>query len=137
MAKLLAVLRPDLVAGIVTLGSPTVNQLSVHPVVLAQNAMVGALGSGRLPGMFTWRCLRGTCCAAFNEALHEDVPAEVGYTALYSRTDGVVDWRACLDPSARELVEVRATHLGMALNAQVYAEIGHALARFGASAART
>jgi triacylglycerol lipase len=130
-ARALAVRRPDLVSGIVTLGSPTVNQLSVHPVVLAQIAMVGALGSGRLPGMFTWRCLRGTCCEAFNAALQADVPAEVGYTALYSRTDGVVDWRACLDRSAHELVEVQATHLGMGVNAQVYAEIGHALARFG------
>jgi pimeloyl-ACP methyl ester carboxylesterase len=130
-ARALAVRRPDLVSGIVTLGSPTVNQLSVHPVVLGQIAVVAALGSGRLPGMFTWRCLRGTCCEAFNAALHEDVPGDVGYTALYSRTDGVVDWRACLDPSAHERVEVRATHLGMALNAQVYAEIGNALARFG------
>ena len=53
-------------------------------------------------------------------------PAEVGYTALYSRTDGVVDWHACLDPAA-EQVEVRASHLGMGLNAEVYAEVGHAL----------
>jgi triacylglycerol lipase len=129
-ARVLAVQRPDLVSGIVTLGSPTVNQLSVHPVVLAQIAMVGALGTGRLPGMFTWRCLRGSCCQGFREALAAPVPDDVGYTALYSRTDGVVDWRACLDRSADELVEVRATHLGMGLNAQVYAEIGNALARF-------
>ena len=44
-------------------------------------------------------------------------------------TDGVVDWRACLDPAA-EQVEVRASHLGMGLNAEVYAEVGHALGRF-------
>ncbi len=51
------------------------------------------------------------------------------FTALYSRTDGVVDWRACLDPAA-EQIEVRASHLGMGLNAEVYAEVGHALGSF-------
>ena len=56
-------------------------------------------------------------------------PPEVGFTALYSKTDGVVDWRACLDPAA-EQIEVRASHLGMGLNAEVYAELGNALGRF-------
>ena len=55
-------------------------------------------------------------------------PARCRYTALYSRTDGIVDWRACLDPHA-EQVEVRASHLGMGLNAEVYAELGNALGR--------
>ena len=56
-------------------------------------------------------------------------PPEVGFTALYSKTDGVVDWRACLDPAA-EQIEVRASHVGMGLNAEVYAEVGNALGRF-------
>src|SRR5215217_3818130 len=62
-ARALAVKRPDLVAGIVTLGSPTVGQLRVHPLVLANVGLVSALGSSRLlPGLFTWRCLKGDCC---------------------------------------------------------------------------
>jgi triacylglycerol lipase len=129
-AKVLAVRHPELVSGIVTLGSPAVGQLRVHPLVLAQVGMVAALGSGHLPGLFSWRCLRGRCCSRFREHLSGPFPPEVGYVALYSRTDGVVDWRACLDPAA-EHVEVRASHVGMALNASVYAEIGHALAAFG------
>jgi pimeloyl-ACP methyl ester carboxylesterase len=128
-AKVLAVRHPELVSGIVTLGSPTVSQLSVHPFVLAQVALVGALGSGRVPGMFTWRCLRGECCSRFRDDLAGPFPPEVGYVALYSKTDGIVDWHACLDPAA-ECVEVRASHIGMGLNAQVYAEVAHALAGF-------
>jgi triacylglycerol lipase len=130
LARALAARRPDLVSGIVTLGSPVVSMLRVHPLVLAHVGMVAALGSGRLPGLFTWRCLRGDCCARFREHLAGPFPPEVGYVALYSRTDGIVDWRACLDPAA-EQVEVRASHVGMAVNASVYAEIGHALAAFG------
>jgi pimeloyl-ACP methyl ester carboxylesterase len=126
-AKALAARRPDLVDSIVTLGSPTVSQLRVHPLVLAQIGIVGALGSGHVPGMFSLRCLRGDCCERFRAALAGPFPDDVHWTALYSRTDGIVDWRACLDPQADELVEVRASHCGMALNAQVYAEVAAAL----------
>ncbi|HEY7077583.1 MAG TPA: alpha/beta hydrolase [Solirubrobacteraceae bacterium] len=129
-ARALAVRRPELVSGIVTLGSPTVAQLRVHPVVLAHVGLVAALGTGRVPGMFTWRCLRGHCCSRFREDLAAPFPPEVGFVALYSRTDGIVDWRACLDPAA-EQIEVRASHVGMGLNASCYAEIGHALSAFG------
>ncbi|HET6549684.1 MAG TPA: hypothetical protein VFG79_14560, partial [Solirubrobacter sp.] len=120
--------RPDLVAGIVGLGAPTVSQLRAHPFVLAHVVLVGALGTGRVPGMFSYRCLRGECCTRFRDDLVAGFPPEVGYTALYSKTDGIVDWRACLDPAA-EQVEVHASHIGMGLNAEVYAEVGHALGR--------
>jgi pimeloyl-ACP methyl ester carboxylesterase len=127
-AKALAARRPDLVDAIVTLGSPTVSQLRVHPLVLAQIGLVGALGSGHVPGLFSVRCLRGACCERFREALAGPFPEDVHWTALYSRTDGIVDWRACMDPQADELVEVRASHCGMAVNAAVYEEVASALA---------
>lgn len=132
LARVLAARRPDLVSGIVTLGAPTVRQLSAHPVVLAQVAVLGVLGTTRIPGLFRASCLRGACCARFRADLVDEFPDSVGYTALYSKTDGVVDWRACLDPAA-EQIEVRASHIGMGLNAQVYAELGHALGSFAYS----
>src|SRR5215211_7077631 len=94
-ARALAVRRPDLVSGIVTLGSPTVRQLSAHPFVLAQVLLIGTLGTGRIPGLFSVRCLRGGCCTDFDADLIADFPPEVGYTALYSKSDGVVRWQAC------------------------------------------
>ena len=128
-ARALAVKRPDLVAGVVTLGSPTVSQLRIHPLVLAQVGLVSALGSARVPGLFSWRCLRGDCCEHFREALTGPFPADIPYIAMYSRTDGIVDWRSCLDTAA-ELVEVRASHCGMAANAAVYQELALALGAF-------
>jgi pimeloyl-ACP methyl ester carboxylesterase len=136
-AKALAARRPELVDAVVTLGSPTVSQLRVHPLVLAQVGLVAALGSGHVPGLLSMRCLRGTCCRRFREALAGPFPDDVHWTALYSRTDGVVDWRACLDPEADEHVEVRASHCGMALNAAVYAEVASALATQLRRTART
>lgn len=125
-ARALAVRRPDLVAGIVTLGSPTVSQLRIHPLVLAHVGLVSVLGTARVPGLFSWRCLHGDCCERFRAAIGGPFPREIPYVGLYSRSDGVVDWRACLDPAA-ELVEVRASHCGMGVNAAVYVEIAHAL----------
>jgi triacylglycerol lipase len=126
-ARALAARRPDLVDGIVTLGSPTVSQLSVHPLVLLQIGLVGALGSGHVPGLFRLRCLRGDCCSRFRHALEGPLPDAVHWVALYSRSDGIVDWRACCAPEATELVEVRSSHCGMALNAEVYHEVARAL----------
>jgi pimeloyl-ACP methyl ester carboxylesterase len=130
-ARALAVRRPDLVSGIVTLGSPTAGQLRIHPLVLAQVGLVSALGSAHFPGMFRWSCLRGDCCEKFREAISGEFPEGVPYVAMYSKTDGVVDWHACLDPAA-ELVEVGGSHCGMSVSAPVYRELAFALGTFAA-----
>jgi hypothetical protein len=39
--------------------------------------------------------------------------------AIHSRSDGIVDWRSCLDPDA-ERIEVNSSHVGMAVNSEVY-----------------
>jgi hypothetical protein len=102
----------------------------VHPLVLAQLGLVSALGSARVPGMLRVSCLRGACCEDFREALSGPFPDAVGYVAVYSRSDGVVQWRSCLDPEADECVEVSASHCGMGLNAQTFLAVADALARF-------
>ena len=129
-AKALAARRPDLVEGIVTLGSPCLSQLSVHPLVLAQVGLVSALGTARVPGMFSVGCLRGKCCRRFREALEGEFPEDVGYVAVYSKSDGIVNWKSCLDPAADELVEVSASHCGMGVNAQAFLAVAAALGRF-------
>ena len=128
-ARALAVRRPDLVEGIVTLGSPTVSQLRIHPLVLAQVGLVSALGTARIPGMFRLSCLRGDCCERFRGAISGEFPGHIPYVGMYSRSDGVVDWRACLDADA-ECVEVDASHIGMSLNARAYRAVAAALAGF-------
>ncbi len=131
IARALAKSRPDLVSGIVTLGSPNAGMLNIHPLVFASVLGVGALGSLKVPHLFTFRCLFGDCCSRFRDSLHTvDFPDGVGYKALYSRRDGIVNWRSCLDPAADEQLEVHSTHCGMAVNQQVYGIVGRALAEF-------
>lgn len=130
LAKVLAQRRPDLVRGIVTLGSPLSDSLAIHPVVRLQVRGVAALGALGAPGLFKRNCLDGDCCASFWSDLAAPLPPGVGSVSIYSRTDGVVDWHACLDPSADAHVEVRASHCGMAANAAAYRAIAAALERF-------
>lgn len=132
LARVLAVRRPDLVSGIVTLGSPVLEPLAVHPLVRLQVAAVSALGTIGAPGLFRQTCLAGECCEPFRTDSAAAFPDGVGYVSVYSRRDGIVDWRACLD-NAAELVEVDSSHVGMAANAQVYRAVASALERFRAA----
>ncbi len=131
-AKALGAMRPELVAGVVTLGSPLCSQLSVHPLLLAQIGLVATLGSSRVPGLFTHGCLRGECCENFRAAIEGPFPEDVGFVSVYSRSDGIVDWRSCLDPAAGRHVEVRASHIGMGMNPGAYEAVAAALGDFRA-----
>jgi triacylglycerol lipase len=125
-ARVLAVRRPDLVSGIVTLGSPLKHQLAVHPLVRASVIGIGVLGTAGLDGLMRHSCLWGDCCTSYWEDFGADFPPGVGFVSLYSRTDGIVKWRACLDPAA-EQVEIRSSHVGMGLNAEAYRAIAASL----------
>jgi triacylglycerol lipase len=131
LGKALAARRPDLVKGIVTLGSPQMDALAIHPLVRLQVEAVSRLGSLGAPGFFKRSCLDGECCEKFWEQLAAPCPEGVGFVSVYSRSDGVVDWRACLDPSADEQVEISTSHCGMAVSPAAWRAIASALERFG------
>jgi triacylglycerol lipase len=128
LAKALAAARPDLVSGIVTLGSPTVTglRLTVRP---DEMMLAAVLHGGHLRNPLSWRCVSGRCGSRFGRAFSGRFPQRVGYVSIYSRRDRVVSWRSCRHPAARH-VEVGSTHFGMAHNADVYREVGVALGRF-------
>ena len=130
LARALAARRPDLVAGLVTLGSPTRDPLAVGPLTLLSVRAVSVLGGLGIPRIFSRRCLDGDCCAAFREGLEAEWPEDTPYVSVYSRRDGIVDWRACLDPGA-DNVEVDASHCGMGAHAGTYVAIAAALHSVG------
>lgn len=119
LARCLAVRHPELVSGLVTLGSPVLDPLAVSAPVLRLVRSVAMLAQFGLPGTFSRACAEGECCADFRRDLAAKLPATVRATAIYSRTDGIVDWRACLDPDADQ-VQVSSSHCGMGVNAEVY-----------------
>ena len=134
-AKALAGLRPELVSGIVTLGAPTLDPLAVHPAVRAGVSGVALLGALGAPGLFSRDCIDGDCCAEFWALHHRPFPRGVGFVSLYSRTDGIVDWRSCLDPAAIH-VEINSSHVGMAVNPDGYRAIADVLQALNEPAGR-
>lgn len=127
IGRALAVRRPDLIETLVTLGSPILNQLAVHPRQWVPIGFVGALGTLGVPGFFGLSCARGNCCTRSRAEVEAPFPEAVRFIAVYSRTDEVVRWESCLDP-AGEHVEVTSSHLGMGMDVEVWRRVASALA---------
>ncbi len=126
LARGLAVRRPDLISGIVTMGSPMLAPGAHHAVLTRGVDMLVRLSKAGLPGLMSEECVAGTCARqSFNES-RERIPADVAFTAIYSKRDGIVDWHACVDPEAAP-VEVTASHVGMAVDPRVIAQVVAAL----------
>jgi pimeloyl-ACP methyl ester carboxylesterase len=119
LARVLAVRNPDAISTLVMLGSPVLDPLSVGSAVMSAVRSVARLGDMGVPGLFSTRCADGDCCTSFREDLGSPVPENVEAVSIYSRTDGIVSWRACLDTHARH-VEVDSSHSGMSVNRDVY-----------------
>jgi triacylglycerol lipase len=136
LAKVLANRRPDLVACVVGLGAPLVDPLAVHPLVRLHVEAVSRLGSLGAPGLFKRSCLDGACCASFWEHLAAAPAPGVRLVSVYSKSDGIVDWRSCLDPHASEVVEIRASHCGMAVSRGAWRAVASALESLRASEAK-
>lgn len=128
IGRALAVLRPDLIDALVTLGSPLLDQLAVKPRVWLSILTVGALGTVGIPGMFSVSCINGDCCARTREATRAPFPDHVRFLSFYSRSDEVVRWQACLDPAAEQL-EIDTSHVGMGMAREVWVTLAAELSR--------
>ena len=123
-----ASLRPDIVDSVITLGAPF-RGIRSHPVVMEMSRIVrerirAAQGDQSRPACFTGYC---DCDAV--AALQIACPHTIRHTAVYTKTDGIVDWRACVNDDPATNVEVQSTHIGMVFNPWVYELIANRLAQ--------
>jgi pimeloyl-ACP methyl ester carboxylesterase len=126
LARGLAARRPDLIAGIVSMGSPIMAPAAVHGILAWDADLLTRLTGAGLPGLMSADCIAGDCARASFEETHAPLDPSVGFTAIYSQRDGIVDWRACIDPAA-VAVEVGASHIGMAFDPLVFDVVRTAL----------
>ena len=133
-ARALAVRHPDAVAAVVMLGSPVLDPLAVSPSVLRTVRSMARLGDLGVPGVFSSSCRDGDCCKEYYGLLRAPLTEDTVALMIYSRSDAIVDWRACIDPSAT-CVEINGSHCGMAVNPRVYRELERILDRAEAVAA--
>ena len=124
-----AVQRPDQVAQVVSLASPF-RDIRAHPVVLAAAGFVRrrVLDRQRQQGSVQGECYTNSCPCPFATSLRNDLPESVRRTAIYTETDGVVDWRSCVEEDERLNIKVNSTHIGLAFNPQVYRRVAKLLA---------
>jgi pimeloyl-ACP methyl ester carboxylesterase len=128
LARAVAVREPDSVGTLVTLGSPVLDGLAVSAPVLRTVRLVARLGDMRVPGVFSTRCRDGECCERFREDVLAPLHPELDAVSIHSRSDAIVDWRACLDPHG-EQVEIESSHCGMSVNRHVYRVLDEVLDR--------
>jgi pimeloyl-ACP methyl ester carboxylesterase len=119
LARGLAARRPDLVEGIVAMGSPVLAPGAVHRVLAWDAAVLSKLSRAGFGGMMSADCFGGDCARLSWEESQAPLPEDVGFTAIFSKRDGIVDWRACLDPAAAH-IEVSTSHCGMAVDPLVF-----------------
>ena len=112
----LAQRHPELVERVISLGTPLGDPLDIHPSTMA------AVHGLRL--VHTLRRGARDIDTDFDRSVTE--PARVPTTSLYSRSDGIVHWRACLRPDV-EAIEVGGSHVGMAVSPRAYREIARLL----------
>ncbi len=127
IARSVAAQRPDDVASVTTLASPFRGTVVHRTVLRAAEAVRKRIleehGNGVLPACYTGRC---TC--DFLDSLRRKLPGSVLETAIYTRNDGVADWRYCMTGCQKCDFEVPGTHIGLAFNASAYTIIASRLA---------
>lgn len=120
LARVAAVRRPDLVSGIVTIGTSPIRLSGVHPAVGALVFALGPVGSAGVRGTLKLSCFRESgCCERYHSDHLARFPDEVGFVAIWSRRDAVVNWRQIGERDAQR-VEVDASHVGMLTDPETF-----------------
>jgi len=114
-ARDLALQAPELVRSVITLGSPFADDIRATNATALYEALSGEAAEDH---------------AELRAAIAGDLP--VPATSIYSRSDGVVNWRTCrLRPSdSAENIELRlASHAGLGVNAAALWAVADRLAQ--------
>jgi triacylglycerol lipase len=118
LARAVTCRRPDLIASVAVMGSPFRGVRS-HPWVLDASDRVRARLQGRPDGRHP-DCYTGYCRCDTVTAFQTCFPESIPQIAVYTKTDGIVDWQYCINDDATTNFEVAGTHVGLVFNPAVY-----------------
>ena len=127
LARSVATQRADSIRSVIALGSPF-RGIRSHPMVMWTSEKVRARilreTDNERPACYT-----GYCNCEAVKAWESPFPPTIRQTAVYTKTDGIVDWRVCLDSDPANNYEVTGTHVGLVVNSQVYRIIADRLSQ--------
>ena len=132
-ARAAAVRRPSRIASVITLGSPF-RGLKMHGLLVVLSKLVRG-GIRTVRPSVPQECGSSRCHCNFGQSLGQRWPRSVRATAVYTKCDGLVDWRYCLSGKPDIDVEVVGTHFGLPFNARVFQHIAQRLSAPETSAA--
>jgi len=128
IARAIAAQRPADIASVISLGAPFRGTVAHRYILRAaetvRRRILAQHGSDVLPDCYT-----GHCACDFLDSLRHAMPASVCETAVYSESDGVVDWRYCKTDRPEADFSVSGTHLGLVFNPSAYTIIAERLAQ--------
>lgn len=128
IARSIAGQRPRDIASVITLAAPIRGTVANPSVLRAAEAVRLRIfeehGTGVLPACYT-----GQCTCNFLNSLRRKFPSSMLETAIYTRQDGILDWRYCMTRNPEKDVEVSGTHIGLAFNPAAYTVVAERLAR--------
>jgi triacylglycerol lipase len=131
IARSLATQRPDAVSSLITLGSPFSGAV-VHRSILRETEVVRRFIQSQHGDSVPPECYTERCKCDFMRSLRRGIPPRVSQTAIFTRNDGILDWRRCRTGDSEIDVEVGGTHAGLAFNTSVYKIIASRLAETSA-----
>jgi pimeloyl-ACP methyl ester carboxylesterase len=122
--------EPAIVRHVITMGSPF-RSVRAHPLILSAANFVRSniVMERRQRREVTNKCFTPQCSCEFVATLRDEPPPDDFIrNAIFSKFDGVVDWRSCMEEEPELNHEVTATHIGMAFNPDVYRKLAGLLA---------
>jgi hypothetical protein len=100
----------------------------LHAADLVRKQILDEHGQRVLPDCYTPRC---SC--DFLGSLRCNMPSSIMETAVFTRNDGVVDWRYCGTGDEESDFEVPGTHVGLVFNPSAYIIIAERLHAAGSA----
>ncbi len=128
LSRSTAARNPDLVESVITLASPF-RGVKSHPQVVRMSQQIRRRIFQKVDENEHPQCFTGYCDCPAVTALQNSLSAKIRQTAIYTKTDGIVDWRSCVLRNAENDFEVTGTHIGLAFNFQVYKLIAARLSK--------
>ena len=125
LADQFALEHPDIVAGKISMASPK-REIKASIFALAAHGIVQASIRWRRSGK-DMQCYGEKCRCPTVRSMLSSESSRVPSATLYTKTDGVVNWRTCLEENGGINIEVLSTHVGMPFNANAYRVIAELL----------